>query len=451
VIEVVAPEVLADRKKESPDGSNNVANLDFIYPAYRAGVAPESVAEIESDTALLGVSDSRGGVSFEAPSGVKQTSLRLRWQMLKRALSLPVSLHRARRGRHQSPRMLTHTVTFGCNARCVMCDSWQLPVAGDLSLNEIADIYRQLPHMDVVRLTGGEPFVRPDLPEIAALAIEHLRPGLLHISSNGFLSDRIVRFCQQRERSVPLELVLSIDGVGGFHNDIRGHNGAWRLVWKTLSALAPLQSELNLRLVVNQTVANNEGLIEYDRLHQLLLPMGIEHHLNLAYAESATYSLERGRAIEQSESQGFDSYAQFDKHVLDNALTSALQRARKLPWHRKKARQYYLHGLRQRVGQHPQKLNPTCQALHTHVRLFPNGDVPVCQFNSTAVGNVRRQSFAEIWNSDAATKHRKWVRGCTGCWAECEVMPSAVYSMDLVRYALLDGLPLPGSRVRSRT
>jgi MoaA/NifB/PqqE/SkfB family radical SAM enzyme len=75
-------------------------------------------------------------------------------------------------------------------------------------------------------------------------------------------------------------------------------------------------------------------------------------------------------------------------------------------------------------------------ALRSHLRLLPDGGVPVCQFNTEVVGNLLRQSFDEVWRSAAAQKSRDWVDACTGCWAECEVVPNAVYSGDIWRGAL---------------
>jgi Fe-coproporphyrin III synthase len=351
----------------------------------------------------------------------------------RRCASSPVSILRARRGLPQQPRVLTHTVTFGCNAKCVMCDSWQLPTSGDLTLAEIESIYRQLPTMDAVRLTGGEPFVRKDLHQIADLALRWLHPWLLHISSNGFLSDRIVDFCHSRSRHVPLELALSIDGVGDFHNEIRGNSLAWQKVWSTLTRLVDQQTALNLRLVVNQTVASNAGLVEYERLHELLSPLGIEHHLIIAYAESATYSIQRERVIEPSSTGTFDSFAQLDPVLLEKTLVVADAHARTLPWYRRWPRQYYLRGIRNRILSGHSSPNPLCQALHTHLRIFPNGDVPVCQFNSRIVGNLRLSNFESVWSAQETINQRAWVRRCEGCWAECENLPSALYTLDVLR------------------
>ena len=124
--------------------------------------------------------------------------------MIFRALSYVQSVVSNRSRRRSLPRFLTYTVTFGCNARCIMCDSWKMPTVGDLTLNEVERIFEQLPRMDAVRLTGGEPFVRKDFGEIAGLAQQLLRPLVLHITTNGFLTDRIVEFCEQRLQIVTL-------------------------------------------------------------------------------------------------------------------------------------------------------------------------------------------------------------------------------------------------------
>jgi len=47
------------------------------------------------------------------------------------------------------------------------------------------------------------------------------------------------------------------------------------------------------------------------------------------------------------------------------------------------------------------------------------------------VGNLREQTFAELWSSAATAAQRHWARRCPGCWAECEVLPNAIYTGDL--------------------
>ena len=96
-------------------------------------------------------------------------------------------------------RNLRISVTDRCNFRCVYCMpaeglAW-LPRADILSYEEIARLTRIAASIGIeqVRLTGGEPLVRRDLPSL----IEMLRaiPGLssLSLTTNGFALARMAR------------------------------------------------------------------------------------------------------------------------------------------------------------------------------------------------------------------------------------------------------------------
>jgi MoaA/NifB/PqqE/SkfB family radical SAM enzyme len=343
---------------------------------------------------------------------------------------------RNRRRQTNRPRFLTYTVTFGCNARCIMCDSWKLPNKDDLSLDEIEPIFAQLPRMDVVRLTGGEPFARTDFAEIAHLSERQLRPLALHVTTNGFLTDRIVRFCEDPRRRVPLDLLISIDGVGEKHNEIRGHSKAYDLCLQTVSALAPRRRELRLSLAVNQTIVDAEGIDHYRRLRDALAPWGVRNHVVMAYDVSATYHLERQLDVAPRQIGAFTTFGEFTPADLQRLLREVEEDLVRYPLLQRWAKRYYIRGIRERLLGGTVSLNPPCVALNSHLRIFPNGDVPTCQFNSHVVGNLRRQTFAEVWSSAVAGQQRDWVRKCPGCWAECEVLPSAVYTLDLLRGSL---------------
>lgn len=345
------------------------------------------------------------------------------------------------------PRMLTYTTTFTCNARCIMCDSWKKSPQDELSLQEIERIARQLPRLDVVRLTGGEPFVRRDLPQIAQIFVEHVQPRMLHITSNGLLDRRIIEFCETRGRAdsslrkVPLHLLISVDGVGGEHDRIRGRDIAWQRVVSTLSALAPRQKELNLRLAVNQTIIDRKGLGEYRKLREMLQDWGIPHQMVIAYESSATYDATSADEVTPAQhapdgEAEFRTYGDLDPQELADFAEEVEADLQHLPMAERLAKRYYLRGIVQRLVHQRAEPNPPCVALGAHLRIFPNGDVPTCQFNGAVVGNLRERSFGEVWASQAAHQGRDWVQRCPGCWAECEVLPSAVYSFDLMLSAL---------------
>lgn len=355
--------------------------------------------------------------------------------MLRRTFRFARAVYRNRHGRTDLPRFLTYTVTFGCNARCIMCDSWKMPAKGDLTLEELEHIIPQLPRMDAVRLTGGEPFVRKDLPRIGELIQRKLRPLVLHITTNGFLTERIVNYCENRDRRTPLQMLISVDGVSDKHNHVRGSSLAWESVIKTLHELAPRQDELKLRLGVNQTIVDAEGVHHYRRLRELLRPLGVFNNVVMAYDTSATYNLEKEIDVAPKQIGEFSTFGDFSKEDLIELMQEVGSDLKELPYWERIAKRYYWRGIRNRLLNDEGTPNPKCVALNSHLRIFPNGDVPTCQFNSKVAGSLRRQSFREIWDSPAAEAQRKWVRACPGCWAECEVLPSALYTVDLLKEA----------------
>jgi len=358
---------------------------------------------------------------------------------MMRAAGFLASILRNRRRTAGDPRFLTYTVTFACNARCIMCDSWKKPSQDDLTLDEIEGIFRQLPRMDVVRLTGGEPFARQDLGDIARLTEDLLKPVCLHVTSNGFLTDRIVRFCEERKRNTPLLMLLSVDGMKEKHNHVRGHESAWDSVMKTLKALAPRRKELNLKLAVNQTIVDAEGADHHVRLRDMMRPRGIPVHFVMAYDASATYSLQDEVDVAPKEIGQFTTFGtDFTDETLRELLDEARDGLAGLPLQDRIAKRYYLRGIRNRLLKSEGTPNPSCVALNAHLRIFPNGDVPTCQFNSMKTGNLRQQSFREIWSGEheRMRTQRDWVRKCPGCWAECEILPNAIYTGDICREIL---------------
>lgn len=351
--------------------------------------------------------------------------------MLTQALTFPKSLVDHRAGKRVLPRMLTHTVTFACNARCIMCDSWKKDATGDLELDEIERIYKQLPRLDALRLTGGEPFVRQDFAEIVRLGQLTVKPLVTHITTNAFLTDRIVKFCEGRNKSTALHMLISLDGTKDTHNRVRGRSFAFDSATETLRQLASRAKELNLRLAVNQTLVDREGIEGYRSLRALLQPLGVQHNLVVAYEKSATYDV-NPEAMHAPEDEGsFDTFGDLEKSELAAFFDEVERDLQHATLSHRMAKKYYLKGIRNRLLHDVGKPNPPCAALGLHMRMFPNGDVPTCQFNAKVVGNLRKQSFEEVWASELATRQHAWVRACPGCWAECEILPSATYSGDL--------------------
>lgn len=356
--------------------------------------------------------------------------------MIGRLYGMARSAVRNQRGRRDLPRMLTYIVTFGCNARCIMCDSWKKPSPGDLTPEELDGILADFPRMDFVRITGGEPSIRKDLPELAEIIRRRLDPLLIHMTTNAFLTDKVVEFCEQRTKDRPLHVLVSVDGFEAKHDEVRGREESWSRAMATIEALAPRRKELRLSLAVNQTIVDEEGLDHYRLLREHLAPYGIHNQFVMGYEASATYSLESEVDLAPADGGEFTTFGNFDRAKLERVLDEVEADLKSYGYVDRVAKRYYLRGIRNRLLGGGGKPSPKCVALNSHVRLYPNGDVPTCQFNSKTVGNLREKSFRELWFGKDAEQQWEWVKGCAGCWAECEVLPNALYSGALVKEAV---------------
>lgn len=356
--------------------------------------------------------------------------------MIGRAYGIARSAIRNQRGRRDLPRMLTYIVTFGCNARCVMCDSWKKPSPGDLSPEELDGILAQFPRMDFVRITGGEPSIRKDLPELAEIIRRRLDPLILHVTTNAFLTDQVVEFCESRVKDRPLHMLVSVDGFEAKHDEVRGREESWSRAMATIEALAPRRKELKLSLAVNQTIVDEEGLEHYALLREHFRPLGIHNQFVMGYEASATYSLEKEVDLAPVGGGEFTTFGNFDRGQLERVLDEVEADLKHYDYSERVAKRYYMRGIRNRLLGKGGKPSPKCVALNSHMRLYPDGTVPTCQFNSQRVGNLRDMSFDELWHGEEAEKQWRWVKACAGCWAECEVLPNALYSGALVKEAV---------------
>jgi AdoMet-dependent heme synthase len=333
------------------------------------------------------------------------------------------------------PSWCTYLVTFRCNARCKMCDSWRMKPGSELTPPQVQAVFGKIGRLDVLRLTGGEPFLREDFLEVALSTWEASRPDVMHITSNGSFPERIARFCEEFPQPRRLRFMISVDGESAEHDANRGADVLFGTVMESLQQLAGLRDRLGVHVSVNHTVISAQSLEDHRSLVARLAPLKIDVQAVLAYSDSAMYGAKRfGRKAPDLIGAGYPLHPRLQGADVVGFTQRLLKQTAAMgdPFLRI-GKRYYLRGLLERLqGKANPQPHPPCVALRSHVRLLPDGSVPVCQFNTEKMGNLLEQSWDEVWHSPAAQESRAWVDACPGCWAECEVIPSALYTGDIV-------------------
>jgi MoaA/NifB/PqqE/SkfB family radical SAM enzyme len=356
---------------------------------------------------------------------------------MNRLAGLAVSIVKNRLGAVPRPSWCTYLVTYRCNARCGMCDSWRMKPGTEMSPSAVARVFARLGRLDVVRLTGGEPFLRDDLPVIAEAVMSASAPRVLHVTTNGSLTDRVLDFAERFSAPRRLVFLVSFDGHRDEHDASRGPRVTYDTALTTVRRLAELRPRLGIDVSVNHTVISEQSLADAERLRADLAPLRVEVQSVLAYAESSMYGLKlRGKRAEHAiVPAGYPLHPRLQGADVTGFVEREMQRVAATPGvARRIAKLYYLRGLLARLrGDARGSFRPRCVALRSHVRLLPDGRVPVCQFNTETVGDLAADSFDRVWHGAPARASRAWVDACPGCWAECEVLPSALYTGDLLR------------------
>lgn len=155
------------------------------------------------------------------------------------------------------PSYFVFFVTARCNARCKMCFyagnmEKSEGKARELTVEEYDKISRGIRVINILGISGGEPFIREDLSEVVKVLYRNCRPLVVDLPTNGWFTESIVRQVEDIARNCPemmVDLQLSIDGPEAVHDEIRGLKGCFRKVGETYRQLVPLKQKYpNLRL-----------------------------------------------------------------------------------------------------------------------------------------------------------------------------------------------------------
>ena len=290
-------------------------------------------------------------------------------------------------------------VTYRCNAHCKMCNTWKYPtnIFEELSINTI----KKLPNnFSFINLAGGEPFIREDIEEIVEVLSKKTKR--IVISTNGYYTDKIVSLVK---RFPKVGIRISVEGLPKVNDEIRGIENGFDRALRTLLILRELGStDIGFSMTVSDE--NADSLLE---VYNLMDAMGME--FATASVHNSFYFHKDDNFIKNPEKVA----GEFDK------LTKKMLRSKKpKQW----ARAYFNYGMAYKI-RNKKRLFP-CTVGTDSFRLDPFGKIIPCEGMACKMemGDLKTQSFEEIWNSNEAKKVREVVLNCkNNCWMVGNVVP----------------------------
>jgi len=311
----------------------------------------------------------------------------------------------------KEPYKLTFAITYKCNSKCRTCKIWEKKIKNELKIDEIKNIFKNI-NPSWVNLTGGEPFIRSDLYDIAEI-ISKKDVYLLNITTNGLLVEKTITTLKKiLKLKIPRVIIaVSLDGPRETHDRIRGVKGNWDKAVYLFTKLKELSSNNRFQTYFGYTISHhNVGLINktLEEVNKKIKVSINDFHFNIIHGsyyygnESITVPINmKNKIIEDvdyilQQKTGFNAISILEKEYL------------------KLIKKYF------EIEKSPKK----CKALVSSCFIDPNGYVYPCTGFNWVIGNLRDYNYElkKIWQSEKADKARKLINEnvCGGCWSPCE-------------------------------
>jgi Fe-coproporphyrin III synthase len=299
-------------------------------------------------------------------------------------------------------KLVIFFITSACNARCRTCFYWEeLNRRGDLTWDEIEKLSRSMPPFSDLWLSGGEPMLRKELPEILHLFYVNNRIRWTNLPINGLLPERtaewVARICAENPE-LQLDLNVALDGLGEMQDSIRGVPGNFEKTLQTLEGLQPCRQRFpNLRVNINTVVCAEN----FDCVTEIAV-----YVWNNCAVDGHYFNIIRGGAKEQALKhipvERLPALYREVQKVYARYAPRAVRRGRGLG--KKLAEAYYagtlaFHNKVQLANlESPHAWPMRCTASETSLVIDYNGDVRACELRSK-LGNLRDFDcdFAEFW------------------------------------------------------
>lgn len=299
-------------------------------------------------------------------------------------------------------------LTYRCPMRCQMCNIWKYPTRKEEEV--VAADFKSLPPLRFINLTGGEPFVREDLPEIVEECYRHA-PRIV-ISTSGWFEERVLALAR---RFPTIGIRISIEGLSQKNDELRGRPGGFDKGLRTLLALRAM----GLKDIGFGCTVSNHNSGDMLALYRLSRELGMEF---------ATAAFHNSYYFHKSD----NVITNTDVVCADFEQLVRWQLAERHPksWFRAWFNMGLINYIRGRRRMLP------CEAGMANFFIDPWGEVMPCngielrqngqpQDEATAcdtpknwsMGNIHDADFMTIWRSDQARRVRQMVRKCPkNCW-----------------------------------
>jgi len=317
------------------------------------------------------------------------------------------------------PEELHFELTFNCNADCVMCNVSKLKKdQEELNFEEIQgllDSSKLLDDIKYVIFSGGEPWLKKDFIKLVCLVKEKYKNAQINILSNLLDKELAVENLKKIDAACGLNRISvgsSLDGIDKAHDRVRGVKGGFSKLNETISAIKKNFPKLNYSFNFTLSPANYDQLLP-------VFKWGVKNDCHVSFQVVVQKKETEQLFWKKEEIDAVDEQLDEIIRIMSDAV-EVKTGFELLTNEGLLSRMLSLHYIGKYIG-NPKRFFPNCVCGEKFAVVNPYGDLYFCPVNKDMVfGNVRKDSFDELWQSNEADKIRGYLnRKKCKCWLTC--------------------------------
>jgi len=307
------------------------------------------------------------------------------------------------------PKVIQLPITYNCNARCVMCNIWQMDHSGEATVEEFAEFMKDdlFKKVEAVGINGGEPSLVPNLYEYANEILKLPSLKSLNIISHGFSPkalfaqvEKIYASCQKK--GISFHISISLDGVSEIHDTVRGKPKVFE---KTIGT-------------IDEIIDNKYKYCDSYDIGCTIVNQNIDYLMELdTYAKSKKYNIKYRLGVDNKRIESDKLRDQY------SVIYSPLRQSAKEFFHYQVSQaknlieKFKYYAIFYWLDHDKPKRLLGCMWKDEGVTLDARGEIYYCAVASSSIGSLRKEKGENIFFSNENIDYRKSIikNSCDEC------------------------------------
>ncbi len=310
------------------------------------------------------------------------------------------------------PEALNFMANDICNSKCIMCNIWKRKKDKEIKPIELQRILNDklFKKLSYIGISGGEPTLRDDLPDIVKVAAQKKEVRSVGIITNAIQADKVIQQVNKcahecDKENVDFNVMVSLDGIGEMHDLVRGREGNFE---NAIRVIKYIRDETNIPLsigctIVKENVWQIDEVLEFCIQENIYVKFRIAEFIDRLYNDDLTGSI---RSFDDDEKYHIALFFLKLEHTYekDRSVKSTYSNIRQMIFEQKK-----------RQSGCPYQVNA--------VVMDCRGNLLYCSPKSPVLGSCDDHTPIDLYKNNIAMRNNVIQNNCDDCVHDYHALP----------------------------